>query len=223
MEKIQDSFHHRYFGRIIDEETIRELIEIFSEHCSNVEVELFDKKYKYASLAEVREQGRGKIVRLEISGRNPYATLTVGYEHVTGILWREDNTVYVAAGPKAESLFLKLRSRLDKRWGILRLIFNWPMWILVSTTLAISAYSPVRNFLNSHLRLTVASLSTLSWLYFIPFMIFYFRGTTFINAGPAHATSTFWKRNKDDILKIIFGAIIGGIITALFTKLFPSR
>ena len=87
-----------------------------------------------------------------------------------------------------------------------RLIFNYPVWLILTAINMLTGLVRVRDFVNARIWHGGSLVAFVNWSYWVIFMYFLFQGTTFVNIGPQGLTGSFWNRSKDDWGKVILSA-----------------
>ena len=199
MEKIRDSIRKELPPLRLYEDEVSELYQFISSLAEDVTLQA--EGYSLNSLAELKKLPVDHIHNLQISSPRPY--LKVDLRHLSA-------EIYIGSGDieaegivsRLESILLKGRARVhfvpSGFWG--GLLASIPIWIgMVLKNIVISGIG-IAFAIAYVIILTIDTRFQLK------------RYTTILPMQRKEEES-FWARNKDQLLLLIIGAIIGSVIT----------
>lgn len=216
MKKAQT--HLFFHGRTVKlyRDTIEEILDILTKYCK--EVVIASEGYEYESLDELESKRGSDLKEIELKGRSPYV-----YFHASrGSMGRS----WVAAdGEGAETpyfLICNLLIRHRRTW--LRLILN-PLVCLLYFAIWLSLLFIFRQPIRSHSLVIPISLLSISFFIILALQAnaTYLGQYCLITLRRRHEKSTFWLRNKDEIIRQILSNLLAfglGLLSAylLFKK-----
>jgi hypothetical protein len=196
-----------------------DLTRLFKEHASGVTIS--DNQYFYNDLAEMRDKIGPRLRYLQIGASNPTATLSfvpsVGVKLNVTSTGDDDSE----ENKNANVLFLRAKDYLgDHRTSTARFMSPGVTAVVVgigaiAMGLSILTSPVVGNAFSLDARhaalfgagllvlmLTVVSAIRMSTYYFVYY------------GYPAELNS-FWKRKKDDLILVVIGGVLGGLITVI--------
>ena len=206
--KYKDSHYYSiHFYRDDFERIINILLEV------SAQVEIFDDDYVYESLDELISQKGLKPKKVFISSSSPYVSIRL-----------EPSSIWIySRETDKESLYAydRIREVLRKRRSILSRVINPGVAIFVSSVLWLFVIFIPADLYNawfpnkwSRVLLVILALG-------IPALSLFLRtgGLSSFTLIPFHEQNSFFSRQKDDLIKIAIGAIIGALLTLLVSRL----
>lgn len=197
-----------------------DLTNLFEEHASDITIS--DNQYFYNDLAEMREKSGPRLRQLQIGSSNPTATLSFvpGAGIKLNVTTSGDDDSQ--ENKNANLLFLRVKDYLDgQRTSTARFMNRTVSGVMVGIgamamglSLLTSPYVGDKFSLDDRhsalfivglfvSMLTVVSAAKTSTQYFVYY------------GYPTELTS-FWKRKKDDLILVVIGGVLGGLITVIF-------
>jgi hypothetical protein len=218
MEKIrkQKSYRRSYGPVVIWLEDLAEIVAILNENCNDVQISTED--YRFKTVDELKDHvGSQAQFALEIDGHSPY---------VSADFDRTSATFHVSAGTQAAYVFHEIDSIIARRQRHFPLIYNW--WLLMLSSIATLGLSyfwiltgqtgPARHVLS------VVQIITFLWFLWAAFVNV--RRTSVVKLQRRSEARPFFERNKDQLLMLLIGAIVGGLMTfagvVVKEKFYPS-
>jgi hypothetical protein len=204
---------------------LEDLITLFGETCEIVR--LSDEEFEYDSLSEIegRKGPGGKLSYLEISGRKPYVSLSLGGRKLNWFYRDENNRVYAEAEDRGELLAMRLSSYLSQRQRFLPKVFNWSFGaiaiILQMLWLALSIGYQKQHpeFYKDHpsaIFLDICYFMLVIYVIALPLIIH--RGMSWISLAPKHTHKSFLSEHGYDLFKGTFFIAIGIVLKWLFDR-----
>ncbi len=214
MKKVDDSKFIVVPSVSLFREDVDSILDIFRKHAK--EVKISDGNFEYDSIEELNDERGDKIKKLILKAFNPF--------HFSLRFDRSDiingTTLYVSSQEEtALTTFYQIKEILLRRKKMANYVFHPLIGIIAVILLVVILSAPEEKLkeifpsraLRVFLLLTLFSVPILSLMYRI--------GSFFsINLKKAHESSSFLSRQKDDLIKLLIGAILGGFVTWLFTK-----
>jgi len=209
VEKIknQKSFTRSYRPVVIWLEDLEEIVSILKEAAKDVQISTED--YRFTTVDKLKEHyGSQRQFAMEIASSSPYVRIEFAR------LWMR---VHVSPGPQSAQLFHDIDTILVRRQRSILHSWWWVMPILLAGTAA--------HFFPAQAQVIVAVQAVFAvwylWVLFIGL-----RRTAVINLQRRSEARPFFERNKDQLVMLIIGSIIGGLITftgvVLKERFYPS-
>lgn len=200
-----------YYSVNLYKDDFENIINILSEVSDRVKIS--DDNYVYDSLDELISQKGLKPKKVSISSYSPYVSIDLKPHSV----W-----LYCSNSNK-ESLYAynRIEEVLKKRRSVLSRIFNPAVGIFFfSILMALTILAPA-DLIKSWLPNRWSRLSLVILLVGVPILSFFLRSGAFSSFAliKSHEQKNFFTRQKDDLIKIIIGAIIGALLTLLVSYL----
>jgi len=200
-----------------------DLTNLFREHASDITFS--DNQYFYDDLAEMREKTGPRLRQLQIGSSNPAATLSF----VPGIGIKLNVT---ASGDddsqenkNANLLFLRVKDYLDgQRTSTARFMSRTVLSVIVG----IGALAMGLSLLTSQRVGDKVSLDNLHSVLLLVGLLVVVLSTVsatrtatqyFAYYGYPTELTSFWKRKKDDLILVVIGGVLGGLITVILQLL----
>lgn len=181
--------------------------------CSKIEYST--DRYEYDSLEELKKESSPKVDNLSISGRNPYISIDIS-KHRIWLYTSGENSDVV-------NLYYFFKDYLQKKGSIYSKIFNTWIWGIINAfflpsglLFLFSDYFLKKTPISSN-KVLILGLSVLVIGLLIS-LIFYRKGSV-IYLSSKNDTDSFFERNRDSIILLVLGAIIGWIFT-MVSKIF---
>jgi len=212
LKKVRGKFKasHHYSVHFYRDDFVQ-IINILSEISDQVEIS--DDDYVYESLDELISQKGLKPKKVFISSSSPYVSILLGHRFI----W-----IYSRETDK-ESLYAydRIREVLRKRRSILSRVINPGVAIFFSSVLWLFFI-----LIPADLHKIIAPNDWTKASFFIlllgiPALSLFLRtgGFSSFTLIPFHEQNSFFSRQKDDLIKIAIGAIIGALLTLLVSRL----
>lgn len=204
----------RLFGNNLDD-----LISILKDY--SAEITISDDQYFYNDLAEMRKKIGPRLRQLQIGVSNPTATLSftpgAGTKLIVATLGDDDSE----ENKNARLLFLRVKDYLDGQRTSTARFMSPPVSAVI---VGVGAIAMGLSLLTSprvgdnvsldarHSVLFAAGLTVLAWT-----VVSAIRRSTqyFVYYGDPAELSSFWKRKKDDLILVVMGGVLGGLITVI--------
>ncbi|MGD9639581.1 MAG: hypothetical protein AB7U85_11110 [Alphaproteobacteria bacterium] len=209
MKKIQRGSKGSHFPSVnLFKDDLVKIIELLSEVCEIVEIS--DDEYEYESLEELQQTKGLTPKKISISGRNP--NVSIDLKQRGSWLYRissDQQSIYAYKG--IEDIFVKKRNIIGR-------LFNRTVGVIFFIFFAVTSKEIIINWFPD----LVQRIMFVVLLMGVPIISFcnewgFF---SYITLKKSHEEFNFFERNKDDIIKIIIGAVIGALITWALTKFF---
>ena len=190
-------------------EDFAKLVALFKSYCETVEIS--DDKATYESLDEAAGKIDGKITNIDILGKNPNIRLTL--KNTGSWLAQQFDKPGMPQSEldQLDLVYIRVKEFLDKR-KLLRSDLFSPLSLLVVmiTVIGVGATLLVRvAVVYRAYVLLVAWVVVAAWAAATKT----FRnviGT--VSLKPKASVTTFWSRKKDDLIMLVIGLVLGGII-----------
>jgi hypothetical protein len=196
MEKLkkQKSFGRSYRPVVIWLEDLAEIVSTLRENAKDVHISTED--YLLATVEELKEHfGTQTQFAMEVTSSIPYVRLELTR------LWVK---LHVSAGPQSAQLFHDIDVVLARRQR--SIFYSW--WWLV----AILALGAAPHFFPEQATPMLVVQSVIGvWYLWVMFTIL--RRTAVVNLQRRSEARPFLERNKDQLLLLFIGGIVGGLIT----------
>lgn len=197
-KKKEKSYHRSYFPVVVWFDDLAKIFEILG----NKEISISTSDYKFESLDELKEHfGPVDIYELKLSSSNPSAS--VDFDRIS-------TTSFVFQSPTSGQLNLELSEVLascQRRPTIL--YSNWARFFLPVLPAALSwVWNPKIAEFPILLPVNVLLLLWIVWTTFVGL-----RRNSVIKLIRRHEASSFFGRNRDQLLLLFMGAVVGGCIT----------
>ena len=211
MKKIEgQSKGNHYPSANIYKDDLLKIIEILEEICD--EVEISDDEYEYDSLEELEQEKGIRPKKISITGRSPHVSIDLKPRSIW--LYRS------SSDQKSVYAYKSIEDIILKRKNLISILFNKSVGIISCIILFIFLATMPVETIKTWFPDRLSRLLFLLVLIGTP-MISFFNGMgsfSFITLRKSHEDGSFFDRNKDDIVKIIIGAIAGAIVTWVLTK-----
>jgi hypothetical protein len=197
MEKIkkQTTFTRSYRPVVIWLEDLEEIVSILKEAAKDVQISTED--YHFTSVDKLKEH-YGSLTQfvMDITSSSPYVNIDFA---------RRWMTVRVSPGAQSAQLFHEIDAILARRQ---RSIFYNSWWSVVPILLA----GPAAYFFRAQAQVIIAVQLVLAvWYIWVVFIGM--RRTAVINLQRRSEVRPFFERNKDQLVLLLIGSVIGGLIT----------
>jgi hypothetical protein len=201
-----------------------DLTNMFKEYASDITIS--DNQYFYNDLTEMREKTGPRMRQLQIGSSNPTATLSFMPSAGVKLNVIPSGDYDSQENKNADLLFLRVKDYLDgQKTSTARLMNRTVAGVIegiAGVAMALSLFTSPHvggkyTLDYPHAALFLAGLFALLLTEFLAT-----RTSTqyFVYYGyPAELTS-FWKRKKDDLILVVIGAVLGGLITEIFHFIF---
>lgn len=217
MEQIYKSLKETVLYVHIHRDEIEEIVTLLSQNDRSVVIAT--DSHKMASLDELFALNQDTVPVLKISAKNAnYDSVYIDADKNGALVWCSTDH------PDFSGIFYKLLNIVKLREEkVLRNFTSQTAWFLVSVVGSVVA------FLVSFRRPLIWTLIAYG-IYFTLFVIyamftFRFRTWCVISLKYRKETTNWWKDNRDKIILLVIGGVLGGILTALITfaarKLLP--
>jgi hypothetical protein len=195
MEKVkkQKSFGRSYRPVVIWLEELSEIVSILKEAAKDVQISTED--YRFATVDELKEHYNSQAqFAMEITSLSPYVHIEFTR------LWVK---AHVASGPQSAKLFHEIDDILVQRQrGI---FYSW-WWIVLFFVAGAAAH-----FIPEQSAITAVQLVLAVWFLWVMFVSL--RRTAVINLQRRSEARPFLERNKDQLILLLVGALLGGLVT----------
>ena len=212
MKKIESqSFGKAYQSVCLYRQDIDEIVKLFEENTEGIRI--LDSEYVYESLDEIKMNKGDKPKELIIHSSSPYVSLEFK-KGIPGIkLFRAEYD------PKSMVLYHAIEQILLKRRKVLFRILS-PTICIAFGILAyvIFILIPIDN-LKKIVPQLIDRTPLMLLIISIPGLSLLGRYGSFysLNLFNKNENGNFWYRQKDDLLKLLIGAIVGGVVTYIVT------
>ena len=196
MEKVkkQKSFTRSYRPVVIWLEDLAEIVSTLKQIAEDVQTSTED--YHFTTVEEVKEHfGSQTQFEMEITSSRPYVRLELARLRVE---------LHVSTGPKSAQLFHDIDVVLARRQR--SIVYSW--WWLVAILVAGAA---AHFFPEQAGPITAVQAVFLVWYLWVMFITL--RRTAVINLQRRSEARPFLERNKDQLILLLVGAVLGGLIT----------
>jgi hypothetical protein len=192
-------------------EHLEHIIDIFSESCGKVEIS--DDEFEYENLDELKRIRGLRPKKISIRGRDPDVFLDLNRNYI--YLHRstsDQNSIYV---------YKMVEDILQENKNLLGILFAAPVLIVFVLGFFIVLKFVPSEVLKQWFPSKVSAIAFLLVLLGFPLMSLgtCFGGFSYISLNKKHEEKDFFYRNKEDIIKVCLGAIMGAIVTWLLTKI----
>jgi hypothetical protein len=192
--KKQKSFGRSYRPVEIWLEDLAQIVSTLKENAKEVHISTED--YLFATVEELKEHfGTQTQFAMEVTSLNPYVRLE---------FTRLSVQMHVAAGPQAAQLFHDIDVVLARRQ---RSIFYSSWWVV-----AILALGAAPRFFPEQ-AMPMLVVQSVIGVWFLWVMFTSVRRTAVVNLQRRSELRPFFERNKDQLLLLLVGGIIGGLVT----------
>lgn len=196
MEKLkkQKNFGRSYRPVVIWLEDLAEIVSTLNENAKDVHISTND--YLFGTVEELKEHfGTQTQFAMEVTGSTPYVRLELTR------LWVK---LHVSAGPHSAQLFHDIDVVLAGRQR--SIFYSW-WWLL-----AILALGAAPHFFPEQATPMLVVQSVIGvWYLWVMFTTL--RRTTVVNLQRRSEARPFLERNKDQLLLLLIGGIVGGLVT----------
>ncbi len=208
MEKIKSDRSVSFPAVHLCKDELDKILEILNEVSDDVEIR--DKDYSYDSLDELKSQKGLYIDNMGIRSSNPYLNLSFNK--------KDFSCIYLYASDSREAIyaFTKIEEVLNSRRSLLSFAFGSTVgYYIPLVTIGLFYFLSFPE--NTLLIPMEAFVPISSLILLLPGVTYLVRsGKLFsICLEKRHERSNFFARQKDDLLKIILGAVAGAILTYL--------
>jgi len=218
----RDDYHYIFRPLRLYREDIDEVRGMLEKRCGQITIS--DESYIYNSLDEMKSRRGPRVHLLKLGAKNPYVSLSLGARKISRLYRDDSNSLYVSDGSNEnEYLFLKVRDYLRTREAQLPRFVNF--WGILLVGLLVLPL----NHLISHSHISALSRSigaTIVFcsliLYDLLFFVYASKGFSIVSLEPRKGHPSFWARNRDELVRTIIAAIIGGAITLLIQWIISS-
>ena len=196
MEKVrkQKSFDQSYRSVVLWSEDLAEIMSLLSEKAKDVRLSTDD--YIFKTVEEAKEHFGSQVqFAMEITSSSPFVRLEFSRMAVR---------LHVSSGPQSAQLFHDINAVLVRRQR--SAFYSW--WWLVPIVLAGVAS---RFFPEQENAITVAQLVCTAWYLWVLFVTL--RRTSVITLQRRSEARPFFERNKDQLILLLIGGVVGGLIT----------
>lgn len=192
--KKQKSFGRSYRPVVIWLEDLAEIVSTLKESAKDVQITTED--YQFATVEELKEHfGTQTQFAMEVTSSSPYTRLELTR------LWVK---LHVSTGPQSAQIFHDIDVVLARRQR--SIFYSW--WWMV----AVIALGFAPNFFPEQATPIVAVQSVMAaWYFWVMFTTL--RRTTVVKLQRRSEARPFFERNKDQLLLLVIGGIVGGLIT----------
>lgn len=213
MKKIDGKITGTHYQSVcLYRDDLDDIINLLSENTERVVIS--DSEYEYESIEDLKKNRGLKPKKLAINSYTPYISLEFKRDLPAIWLYRGDS------GQNAIYLYESIVKILAKRRRLLFKIFNPSIAVILTIVFFSLAFFP-SEYLKSVLpemwqRLTfiviTLGIPIISWMG--KFGAFYS-----LNLLKKHECGNFFQRQKDDLIKLLIGAIAGGVLTYIVTSI----
>jgi hypothetical protein len=210
VERIKRTYSKEYPILRLFKDDLEQIGSIFEENFE--EYEIVADEYKLNDISEIVRIGKQKTSYFRISANNPFMSLQISAISARLEFLDEDDIRLCGIASKIDSILTRRRSLLrilDSKWAQL------PWYIVLFLTFV---FFP----LEYKVRVKLLPI-TLIVLYSLWLFLGYRVSTkkhSLIYLYDSYSRLGFFRRNKDQILLVVFGAVIGGFISALARAFF---
>jgi len=200
-----------YYPVNLYRDDFEQIINILSEISDQVEIS--DDDYEYESLDELINQKGLKPKKVFISSYSPHVVIDLEPHSI--FLYRSNSD------KGALYAYDRIKEVLRKRRSILSRVINPAVGIFFfSIFIFLIIFIPI-DFVKSWFPNRWSRLSLIILLFGIPILSFFFKHGAFSSFFLIrfHERNNFFTRQKDDLIKIVIGAIIGVLLTLLVSIL----
>lgn len=193
-------------------EDLEGLLGLFQKHCKNVT--LMDESYAYDSVEEMSKGGRKDLGFFHLTGLIPHVELWVKGHRNSEF---QRSAIFVPeTSDSASAVFLAAKEQpLARRW-------RGKIYFL-KTVIVVSAFVLFGGLFLKDAVHTHSAFSMVVWnLALLAVMALLFASSyhlmqslSVIRLEYRASETSFWNRNKDDIARIVIGAIIGIVLTLI--------
>ena len=194
--KKQKNFGRSYRPVVIWLEDLAEIVSTLKENAQDVHISTED--YLFATVEELKGHfGTQTQFAMEVTGSIPYVRLELTR------LWVK---LHVSAGPQSAQLFHDIDSIFAR--GQRRFPFLYSNWMVLPILIG----GPVVRFFPEQIAPIVGVQAVLAvWYLWVLFIRM--RQTAVVNLQRRSEVRPFLERNKDQLLLLLIGGIVGGLIT----------
>jgi hypothetical protein len=204
MEKIkkQKSFWRSYGPVVLWLEDLTEIVTFLKENTKKVEIS--NEDYRFQTIDDLKEHfGSQTQFLLEIDTTDPYVSIK---------LTRLGPKLYVAAGAQSTHLFHEIDDMLSRRQRWFPWAYSfWFMMVFPAAVFAVDHLflagrpEPVAQILSQ--------MATLLFLWFLWVAYVRLRRECVIKLQRRADRKSFFERNQDQLIMLLLGAVLGGIVT----------
>ncbi|MEO9474221.1 MAG: hypothetical protein ABJG41_01760 [Cyclobacteriaceae bacterium] len=210
MEKISEHLGKDFSMVRLYRDDLRHLESILTQ--TSDEVTWTTGNYKFESLQELLDNyKKNEIKELLINSRLPWTTIELRH-------YRSSISV-ISNEPKDEGIFSQLCKVIEPTEQKFQFLFSFKTYWIVLITYFIAKYAfdfEVHPALHGSFLTFLVSLPIYgSWIKS--------RRNTLIKLIERHEDSNFWNRNKDKVILLLIGGLIGAAITFLIDQLISGR
>jgi hypothetical protein len=209
MEKVkkQKSFGRSYRPVVIWLDELREIVSTLKENAKDVQISTED--YLFTTTEELKEHFASRPqFEMEVTSSGPYARLE---------LTRQWVKLHVSPGPSSAQLFHDIDVVLARRQRSIFYSWWWAVTIFVAGAAA-------RLFPEQAVPITAVQAVIAVWMLWVMFISL--RRCAVINLQPRSEARPFFERTKDQLLLLLIGGLMGGLITFAVTvmkeRFYPS-
>jgi hypothetical protein len=212
---VQPKVHAKY--KIISSvklyrEDLDAMLAMFKTNCESITIS--DADFVYESLDDLRTHVGQRVRNIDIAGTKPTVVLRLVssgselHHRSEGELLTQEET------DRADLLFTRVKEFLLKRRTFLARLFTVPVIVIICAGMVITTFILSQRYLQYRDAIMVVGM-------FGAFAFVFLGG--FLNSGgfryvtldsKANASS-FWARNRDDMIKLVIGTVIGIVSTLI--------
>ncbi|MVT66875.1 hypothetical protein GPL21_17385 [Bradyrhizobium pachyrhizi] len=200
------AFERSYLPMVLWSEDLDEIVSAFKEARNDRgEVVITTDDYQFESVDDLKEHfGSRTLTKLEIAATQPFGYVKFDMSWVK---------LYVSSGPKSAHLFHEIDAILSRCQRKPKILYNG--WFLTAAVLINLGYSYLPNpwlsaragaLLSTGVSSIVLVWTCWAWLHRA------FRSAV-IRLQHRKETKPFFERNKDQLVMLLIGALIGGMVT----------
>ncbi|MDD5195014.1 MAG: hypothetical protein PHQ96_04990 [Candidatus Omnitrophica bacterium] len=209
MEKIPQSYSKCYKALILYRDDLEQIAKIFNKNCKEYTIEA--DEYKLANISEISNINKPSIIDFKIYGSQPYMYLDINHFEARLYCANKDDEILLGIASKINSILTKRVSKIKKiissNFMFIPILIIWffGIWIF-KNNLEVLKYSAIFYLIFSGL-----------WFFFAGKL-----DNNIIYLFSSQSKNTFLKRNKDSIILLLLGGIIG-IFFTIVTELIRKR
>jgi len=209
MEKLEKPLLKKYPILRLYKSDLEKIFNLFKDHYPKIEI--FADGFKLDDFSELSKINKENIVDFKISAHDPYLSVDFSGDSVSIFLSDEDDI-------KLRGLADKIGDILSERKSyFLRFFANTFAPNLLTLISLILIFSLIKESKTQLFLILFCILFTLLW--FLWAFKISTKKHTLIYLYDHSSTSSFFKRNKDNIFLAVLSALTGGIITLVITWL----
>jgi hypothetical protein len=195
--KKQKSFGRSYRPVIIWLEDLAQIVSILREKANDVHISTED--YLFATVEELKEHfGTQTQFAMEVTGSIPYVRLELNRWWVK---------LHVSAGPQSAQLFHDIDSILASRQR--RFSFLYSNWMVLPILIG----GGVARFFPEQANSPIVGVQAVFAVWYLWVLFIRMRQSAVVNLQRRSEVRPFLERNKDQLLLLLIGGIVGGLIT----------